>query len=121
MDVGVDGGGEDEGDYDEEDIRPLLSFDEMLHLHAACGVALPGDMMEASRCRGSHSRGHCRDTADAEGGGAPALHRLYPLLDFLASPITSRKVRTCHPHPTPPHPLRCLFAMNPHPITSTMP
>ena len=101
MDAGVDGGGEDEGDYDEEDIGPLLSFDEMLHLHAACGVALPGDMMEASRCRGSHSRGHCRDTADAEGGGAPALHRLYPLLDFLASPITSRKVRTCHPHPTP--------------------
>jgi hypothetical protein len=101
MDAGVDGGGEDEGDLDEEDIGPLLSFDEMLHLHATCGVAVLGDMMEASWCRGTHSRGHRRDAADAGGGGAPALDRLCPRLDFLASPITSRKVRTCHPHPTP--------------------
>jgi hypothetical protein len=29
------GGGEDEGDYDEVDIGPLLGSDEMLHLPVA--------------------------------------------------------------------------------------
>jgi hypothetical protein len=66
------------------------------------------DMMEASRCRsrGSHGHGCRQDVADAGGGGAPALHRLRPLLDFLASLVTCRKVRPCHPHPTPSLSLR---------------
>ncbi|KAG0526691.1 hypothetical protein BDA96_06G167600 [Sorghum bicolor] len=46
------GGGEDDDDYEEAEFGPLLSFDEVLRLAAARGVALPGDMMEAAKDAG---------------------------------------------------------------------
>jgi hypothetical protein len=51
-DGGGGGGGEDEDDCDDADFGPLLGFHEVLHLAAARGVALPGDMLEAAKDAG---------------------------------------------------------------------
>jgi hypothetical protein len=68
------------------------------------------------RCRGSHGRGRRHDATDAGGGGALALHRLRPPLDFLASPIALQEGT-----PVSFPPLQCPFARYTRVIpTSTM-
>jgi hypothetical protein len=71
-----------------------------------CG---PG-LYRVSHCRGCH-----RNAVDVGGGGAQGPHRLCPLPDFLASPLTCRKVCTRHPHPTPPSPLSIRQNLHPPP------